>query len=121
MVALGAPTAAARDSARDGWVLVTDEQGRPQGWLDVRTTHTTTVTADLLNLSGTLATPSATLRETLDAALSSPSGRGVVVDGDSRLLGTVTTSEVVARIEEQTRSRAAVDRQGCADQAMTAP
>jgi len=39
------------------------------------------------------------LRVTLDAALSSPSGRGVVVDGNSRLLGTVTTADVIARIE----------------------
>jgi osmoprotectant transport system ATP-binding protein len=36
----------------------------------------------------------------LDAALSSPSGRGVIVDGDGRLLGTVTAAEVVAALEE---------------------
>jgi osmoprotectant transport system ATP-binding protein len=38
-------------------------------------------------------------RTVLDAALSSPSGRGVVVDDDGRLLGTVTAAEVVAALE----------------------
>jgi len=41
------------------------------------------------------------LRAALDAALSSPSGRGVVVDADERFLGTVSASQVLARIEEQ--------------------
>ena len=66
----------------------------------------TQITPTLLNLGGTLATEGGTLRNTLDAALSSPSGRGVVVDQDSRLLGTVTTADVIARIE----SRAAAAR-----------
>ena len=55
---------------------------------------------DLLNLGGTLAHEGGSLRAVLDAALSSPSGRGVVVDDDGRLIGTVTTAEVVELIEE---------------------
>src|SRR2546427_6157017 len=35
----------------------------------------------------------------LDAGLSSPSGRGVIVDAGGRFVGTVTASEVLARIE----------------------
>ena len=51
---------------------------------------------ELLNLGGTLATEAGTLREALDAALSSPSGRGVVVHEDGRFAGTVTASEVLS-------------------------
>jgi len=57
------------------------------------------VTPELLNLGGTLATQGGTLREALDAALSSPSGRGVVVDDEGRFAGTVGVSDVLARIE----------------------
>ena len=42
-------------------------------------------------------------RALLDAALSSPSGRGVVVDADGVLLGTVTAAEVVAALERPGR------------------
>jgi osmoprotectant transport system ATP-binding protein len=59
------------------------------------------VTEDLLNLAGTVAGQDGTLREMLDSALSSPSGRGVIADGDGALLGTVTAAEVLARIEPQ--------------------
>jgi osmoprotectant transport system ATP-binding protein len=45
------------------------------------------------------------LRAALDAALSSPSGRGVVADGDGRLLGTISAGEVVARIEAERAAR----------------
>ena len=50
---------------------------------------------------GTLATQGGTLRAALDACLSSPSGRGVVVDGQGRLLGTLTAREVLDLIERQ--------------------
>ena len=65
------------------------------------------MTPELLNLGGTLATESGTLREVLDAALSSPSGRGVIVHDDGAFAGTITASEVLARIE----TRAASERQ----------
>jgi osmoprotectant transport system ATP-binding protein len=77
----------------------------PQGWLALTGVPDSAlvgeITPELLNLGGTLATEGGTLREALDAALSSPSGRGVIVDGAGRLLGTVTASEVLARIEEE--------------------
>jgi osmoprotectant transport system ATP-binding protein len=104
-VRLGSATAEAREAAEDGWVLVTDLEDRPQGWLRTDrltdTAPTASVTPQELNLGGTLAAENATLREALDSALSSPSGRGVIVDGSGRLLGTVTASEVLARIEQQ--------------------
>jgi osmoprotectant transport system ATP-binding protein len=105
VVALGEPLESVRERASDGWVLVIDDQQRPQGWLaaDAAEVAQGVVTAQLLNLGGTLAKEGSSLREALDAALSSPSGRGVIVDQDGRLLGTVTASQVLARIE-QTRA-----------------
>ncbi len=102
-VALGSDLADASASAREGWVLVVDADRRPQGWLALTgVPHSALrgqVAAELLNLGGTLAAEGGTLREALDAALSSPSGRGVVVDRDGRFAGTVSASEVLERIE----------------------
>jgi osmoprotectant transport system ATP-binding protein len=104
-VPLGLDLSEAARQAEDGWVLVVDDENRQQGWLALSGVAQETlhgpVTPDLLNLGGTLATVDGTLRAALDAALSSPSGRGVVVDADERFLGTVSASQVLARIEEQ--------------------
>jgi osmoprotectant transport system ATP-binding protein len=104
-VRLGEPLSAARDRATDGWVLVADERQRPAGWLRVAGVPdgglTGQVDADLLNLGGTLAKADGTLRELLDAALSSPSGRGVVVDDEGRILGTLTPAAAVSAIERE--------------------
>ena len=89
-------------AAPDGWVLVVDDQRRPQGWLDnapAGSQRGGQIGPETLHRGGTLATQSGSLRAALDAALSSPSGRGVVVDDDGRLIGTVTTAEVVELIE----------------------
>lgn len=99
---LGEPLQVVGARASDGWLLVVDAHQRPQGWLsDGGGVGGGEITYDQLNLGGTLATESATLREALDAALSSPSGRGVIVDADGRLLGTVTASQVLSRIEQE--------------------
>ncbi len=104
-VRLGDQVRVARDRAVDGWALVVDDKQRPQGWLAVdglgERALDAEVAVDLLNLGGTLAAGSGTLREALDAALSSPSGRGVIVDGDGAFAGTVTASEVLVRIEQR--------------------
>ncbi|MFI6357222.1 ATP-binding cassette domain-containing protein [Streptomyces sp. NPDC050743] len=101
---LGQPLTQAKEHAEDGWVLVADDDEQPQGWLCLDgladSALATEVAPDMLNLGGTLAVESGTLREALDAALSSPSGRGVVVDEGGRLLGTVTASQVLSRIEQ---------------------
>ena len=57
------------------------------------------MTPEAMNLGGTLAAESGTLREVLDAALSSPSGRGVITDDDGRLRGTIGVAAVVRAIE----------------------
>ncbi|MDP9093832.1 MAG: ABC transporter ATP-binding protein [Actinomycetota bacterium] len=104
---LGWDLAKAKEIARDGWVLVVDDDTAPLGWLCLDGLADGAlrgaITERLLNLGGTLATQGGTLREALDAALSSPSGRGVVVDAGGLLLGTVTASEVLERIEQRTR------------------
>ncbi len=111
-VPLGCPAHRAVGAASDGWVLAVDEHHAPQGWLAASAVadagDSATVAPELLNLGGTLAGEGATLREALDAALSSPSGRGVIVDGDGRFLGTVTAATVVNDIEEQFQRQRAV-------------
>ncbi|MBV9661498.1 MAG: ATP-binding cassette domain-containing protein [Acidimicrobiales bacterium] len=89
--------------ATEGWVLVLDEHDQPQGWLaaSAASDQGGAVTPEMLNLGGTLAMESSSLREALDAALSSPSGRGVIVRDDGRLIGTVTASQVLTRIEQE--------------------
>jgi osmoprotectant transport system ATP-binding protein len=104
-VRLGEPVRAARDHAQDDWTLVLDAAGCPQGWLAAGRLPdealTGEITPDLLNLGGTLAKEGGTLREALDAALSSPSGRGVIVHDDGSFAGTVSATEVLARIEQR--------------------
>jgi osmoprotectant transport system ATP-binding protein len=96
---------AAVEAAVDGWLLVVDDADEPQGWLDLRSPPAGVVDQAAVHRGGTLATQGGPFREALDAALSSPSARGVVVDDEGRLIGTVTASEVVAAIEAQSSSR----------------
>jgi osmoprotectant transport system ATP-binding protein len=57
----------------------------------------------MLQRGGTLATVGGPLRNVLDAALSSPSRRGVIVDDQGGLLGTIRAHEVLAEIEDRDR------------------
>ena len=102
-VRLGADVASARGTTEDGWVLVVDGETMPQGWINTYELTddqlTGQITPDLLNLGGTLAHEGGTLREVLDAALSSPSGWGVIVDSSGRLAGTITADKVLAHIK----------------------
>jgi osmoprotectant transport system ATP-binding protein len=105
-VPIGADGGDAARLAQDGWVLAVDTDGRPQGWLDARELRAgTPVGPAMLHRGGTTARGDDSLRAALDAALSAPSGRGVIVDGDDRLLGTVSTGDGVARIEAERASR----------------
>ena len=86
-----------RVDGSDGLVLVVNDQGEPQGWVSSNGGGPVEETG--LLRGGTLATQGGSLRAALDACLSSPSGRGVVVDADGRLLGSVTAREVLDLIE----------------------
>jgi osmoprotectant transport system ATP-binding protein len=98
-VALGAPATEARAVTDDDWLLVVDEERRPLGWVE---THrlTAPIAASDLNLAGTVAPRGGTLRQVLDAALSAPSRRGVIVDDAGAVAGSVTAAAVVAMIPE---------------------
>jgi osmoprotectant transport system ATP-binding protein len=107
-VRIGTDGGEAARVAQDDWLLAVDADGQPQGWLDARELRAgTPVGPDLLHRGGTTARADDSLRAALDAALSAPSGRGVVVDGDGRLLGTISTGDVVARIEAERERRQA--------------
>jgi osmoprotectant transport system ATP-binding protein len=100
-VRLGSDIRAAAAAAADGWVLVVDDDRQPQGWLAPNIHPDGPVTPEVLHRGGTLATQAGTMRAALDAALSSPSGRGIVVDDDGRLVGSITAAQVVERIDHQ--------------------
>ncbi len=101
-VPLGAGSAAEGITDANGrWLLVVDEKRSPRGWLDCRTVPAGhRVTREDLVLGGSLAGPGASLRTALDAALSSPSGRGVAVDGNLTVIGTVAARDVLDAIEQ---------------------
>jgi len=101
-VPLGATPSQAAGAARDGWILVADENLRPLGWIEpVRLTAP--IEPGMLQRGGTVATVGGPLRNVLDAALSSPSRRGVIVDDQGAILGTIRAHEVLAEIEERAR------------------
>ncbi|GAA2198433.1 MULTISPECIES: ABC transporter ATP-binding protein [Sinomonas] len=83
-------TAARLEAARPAeWAVVTDDGGHPLGWADP-------ARPGVLVTGGSLHREGDSLRTALDAALSSPSGRGVVVDAAGRLVGTVAPEAVLA-------------------------
>ena len=85
-------------SAGSGWVLVTGEAGDPLGWVE-RHTSGGAVREEELHRMGSLAEVGDSARVFLDAALSAPSGRGVVVE-DGRVVGTVEPQQVLAAIRQ---------------------
>jgi len=84
------------------WVLVVDEERRPLGWVEPQRVSGD-VTSEALHRGGTVARASGSLRGALDAALSSPSRRGVIVDDSGSLVGTVRAHEVLSLIESADR------------------
>ncbi|MGB8381257.1 MAG: ATP-binding cassette domain-containing protein [Dermatophilaceae bacterium] len=99
-VSLGATAEQARAATADRWLLVVDTDGRPLGWVEPAQL-TRPVASETLHRGGTVARAGASLRAVLDAALSAPSGRGVLVDGDGILRGTVTAEHVLAALHAE--------------------
>ncbi|WP_051267654.1 ABC transporter ATP-binding protein [Nakamurella lactea] len=86
------------------WLLVTDDDGHPRGWVDAAAHPGGTPVAEAdLRLGGTLLGPGGSVRTALDAALSSPSGRGVAVDADGRVTGSIRAADVFAVAERTAR------------------
>ncbi|MET3904658.1 ATP-binding cassette domain-containing protein [Paenarthrobacter sp. 4246] len=100
VVQLGASADEARAKASGAWVLVVDGGRKPLGWAQSQLLNGE-VKRENLNLSGIPAAASGTMRQLLDAALSSPSRRGVVVNEHGELIGTVTATDVVKAIEAE--------------------
>jgi osmoprotectant transport system ATP-binding protein len=80
----------------EGWWLLLDDDRRPTAWRhgdggeDVAVGSLHRVDGD-----GASGTDGGSLRSALDAALSSPAGRGVAVDADGRLLGGIDAEAVI--------------------------
>lgn len=85
--------------AGSSWTLVIDDDGRPRGWVAPTATFGSKEQADVVP-GGSLYRKGDSLRRALDAALSAPSGLGVTVDDDGRVLGVVHATEVLELIEE---------------------
>ena len=93
-----------RPTATDArWLLVVDDERRPLGWIEPARIGDRAVEDADLHRGGTVARATGTLRGALDAALSSPARRGVVVDDSGALVGTVFAHEVLTAIEETER------------------
>ncbi|QGN58545.1 ABC transporter ATP-binding protein [Nostocoides sp. HKS02] len=84
------------------WVLVVDDHNHPLGWIEPSRVSGE-VHPEVLHRGGTVARASGPLRGALDAALSSPSRRGVIVDDSGALVGTVRAHEVLTAIEQADR------------------
>ena len=86
------------------WALVVKPDGSPYGWIDaegVRRHREGSSLYDSVIAGGSLFHPDGTLRQALDAALSSPSGLGVAVDDGGQVLGGVRAEDVLEALEKQ--------------------
>ncbi|MDA5160448.1 glycine/betaine ABC transporter ATP-binding protein, partial [Klebsiella pneumoniae] len=81
------------EMAIDRWLLVT-QNGKAFGWFD---THqpATAITHDNINLGATFHQQGSPLRHLLDAALSSPNHRAVIVDEQQIPQGTIHLDQVL--------------------------
>ncbi|AWB96459.1 proline/glycine betaine ABC transporter ATP-binding protein [Agromyces badenianii] len=93
-------------TAAGDWAVFVDASNRPLGWVDVHGPDRV-VRESEINLSGTVARSSGTLRDLLNSALSSPSGRGVVAGDGGQFVGTVSATEIVEAIRRSKETRVA--------------
>ena len=100
-IRLGAGDADARAVTADPWILVLDDDDRPLGWVE-RERLDGPVTREALHRGGTVASSDGSLRQALDAALSAPSGRGVIVGPDGAVVGTVRAPDQIQPNEAST-------------------
>ncbi|PEG39193.1 proline/glycine betaine ABC transporter ATP-binding protein [Mycolicibacterium agri] len=90
----------------DDWVLVNRPDGTPFAWINADGVDLHRKGSSLYDSTyggGSLFRPEHSLRQALDAALSSPSGLGAAVDEDGVLIGGVTADDVLAALNSQRR------------------
>ncbi|MGW5052935.1 ABC transporter ATP-binding protein [Actinokineospora sp. NPDC004072] len=96
-----------------GWAVVVDGENRPLGWVsaDLLATMDGAVGADGLVSGGSLyevdsesAGTAGSLRNALDAALSSPSAWGIAVDHSGAVVGGVDAASVIEALAQARRS-----------------
>ncbi len=107
-IGLGATPDQARAASNDGWLLVVDDDRKPLGWVEPHRLGRA-IDREMLHRGGTVARVHGPLRAVLDAALSSPSRRGVLVDDGGALAGTVRADQVLTVIEQTERPDDAAD------------
>ena len=95
------------ERTEQGWTLVLDAEGRPLGWHHDREGGATASADDVVPGGSLYETGSGSLRAALDAALSSPSGQGVAIDGDGRAVGGVAADDVLTALAAVRRDEAA--------------
>jgi osmoprotectant transport system ATP-binding protein len=100
-VALGDPL-----PAEGGWWLVVDAERRPQGWVRADGASGAVGPERVVPGGSLYDTRSGSLRSALDAALSSPSRRGVAVDGEGRAVGSLTADDVLRALDAARGHRA---------------
>ncbi|MFD2419268.1 ABC transporter ATP-binding protein [Amycolatopsis pigmentata] len=83
------------------WLLAVNAGDQPRGWLPPKSTVDHELTESDLVAGGSLYQQGAPIRGALDAALSSPAGLGVVVDGEGRVVGVVTARQILDVLENQ--------------------
>ncbi|MGH3581958.1 MAG: ABC transporter ATP-binding protein, partial [Mycobacterium sp.] len=96
----------AQQLAPGEWALVIRADGKPFAWINaegVEVHRRGSALYDSTIGGGSFFRPDGSLRLALDAALSSPSGLGVAVDEDGRLLGGINADDVLAALQQQRR------------------
>ena len=91
----------------DGWAVVVDDAGVPMGWIDtegLRRHRAGAALSDSMSGAGSLFRPPGNLSQALDAALSSPSGTGIAVDGGGKVTGGVLAADVLAAVAARRRA-----------------
>ena len=77
------------------WVLVTSDDGAPRGWVDWNGT---------VAAGGSLFPAGGDLRQALDSAISSPSGIGVAIDPQGKVVGGIDAADVLDQLARQRRT-----------------
>ena len=96
----------AQQLAPGEWALVIRADGKPFAWINAEGVDVHRKGSALYDSTiggGSFFRPDGSLRLALDAALSSPSGLGVAVDEDGRLLGGIRADDVLSALQQQRR------------------